>query len=111
VIYALAVLAIGAFGFATTAIALAIRQAGLREDRIRLTDRLRDSRIALEASIEETQLTRSTLGEENRMLRGRLAKMRERINALPDTDDNRNLLLGELDVLLQGSGTNNRDQD
>lgn len=111
-IAAVIALAIGGFGFAATAVALAIRQSGIRERAARLELTLADTQDQLAGTADELIVTRTAMAAENAELRERLNQLRDRIYALPDTAGNRDVVLSELDRLLQGeTPADDRDDD
>ena len=104
-IFAVVALSIAGFGFAGTAIALAIRQAGLREDKVLIEAELAIAHGNLDAAIDELTLTRERARSELAIYRRQLAELREAINALPDNPGNRRIVLDDLDELLSGEET------
>lgn len=106
-IYALIGIAAGALGFAATAVALALRNGGLKS---KLAKRRADNELltvhnatlveGLHKLRQEVQGTILARDREVAALRRRLTEMRTHLAKLPDTPVNRDAVLAELDRLL-----------
>lgn len=111
-IAALIVLALGGFGFAGVAVALAIRQAGLRELKAELVAENAALEEAYIALTEEHEISIERHESELEIYRDELRQLEREWNALPDNPDNRRIVLARLDRLLQGkAGKDDHDYD
>ena len=109
-IAAIVALSIAGFGFATTAVVLAIRQAGLRENNTLLESENAVLTGALEGANDEIKLWRNRRDREVATLESKLRSIRDRLADLPDSDVARDLLRGELRTLLSGEDATAEDR-
>lgn len=95
-------LAIAALGFAGVAVALALRQAGIREELAEVKadcKQLEQDRLDAIQELEDSrEVSKHVIAE----LRGELEQLREVVDALPDSPAGRKLLSDRLDRMLQG---------
>ncbi len=110
-VYAVVALAVIGFGFAGTAIGLAVSRSGDREKLAHRERDLVDERRQKKLIAEELHDTREAMGKENEYLRERLADLREAVYALPDNPGNRHRLLSHLDELLQAEEADDGSSD